>query len=75
MAKYNVRYGVSLRNRYESVKADKRKRYKCDICGKEAVKRRSNGIWECRSCQSIFAGGAYTPRTSAGETVSRLLGR
>ena len=75
MANFSVRYGVSIRKRYLAVQADKKKRYKCDICAKTAVKRISNGIWRCRHCNSTFAGGAYTFKTSAGETVSRLLGR
>lgn len=75
MANFNVRYGVSLRKRFLAVGADKRKRYKCDLCGKVAVKRVMNGIWHCRHCDSTFAGGAYTFHTTAGETVSRLLNR
>ena len=75
MANFSVRYGVSIRKRYMSVQADKRKRYLCGLCGKVAVKRKMNGIWHCRHCNATFAGGAYTFKTTAGETVSRLLGR
>ncbi|MDE1768518.1 MAG: 50S ribosomal protein L37ae, partial [Candidatus Micrarchaeota archaeon] len=72
---FGIRYGVSLRKRYLAVKADKQRRYKCDLCGKEAVKREGNAIWRCRHCNATFAGGAYTLKTSAGETVSRILGK
>ena len=75
VANFSVRYGVSLRKRFLSVSADKRKRYKCDLCDKVAVKRVMNGIWRCRHCNATFAGGAYTFKTTAGETVSRLLNR
>jgi large subunit ribosomal protein L37Ae len=75
MANFNVRYGVSIRKRYLAVSADKKKRYRCDMCGKVAVKRVRNGIWQCRHCDATFAGGAYTFKTTAGETVSRLLNR
>ncbi len=75
VANFSVRYGVSLRKRYLAVIADKKKRYKCDLCGKVSVKRASNGIWHCRHCNATFAGGAYTFKTTAGETVSRLLSR
>lgn len=75
MANYGVRYGVSLRKRYAAVKADKQRRYKCDMCGKTAVKRISNGIWRCRHCNATFAGGAYTLKTTGGETASRMLNR
>lgn len=34
--------------------------YTCTFCGKNAVKRRSVGIWECKSCKKTTAGGAYT---------------
>ena len=50
MANFNVRYGVSIRKRYMAVQADKRKRYKCDLCGNVSVKRKMNGIWHCRHC-------------------------
>lgn len=75
MAKFSIRYGVTLRKRWSAVQADKRKRYRCDLCEKIAVKRAGNGIWHCRHCNATFAGGAYTFKTTAGETVSRLLGR
>ncbi len=75
MSNFSVRYGVSLRKRYMAVKADKQRRYKCDLCGKTAVKRVSNAVWKCRHCNATFAGGAYTLKTSPGETVMRLLGK
>ena len=75
MANFNVRYGVSIRKRYMAISADKKRKYRCDLCGKEAVKRSGNGLWHCRHCGATFAGGAYTMKTTAGETVSRLLGR
>lgn len=75
MANFHVRYGVSLRKRFMAVKSDKQKRYKCDLCGKEAVKRVSNAVWKCRHCNATYAGGAYTLKTTAGDTVSRLLAK
>jgi large subunit ribosomal protein L37Ae len=35
-------------------------RYTCTFCGKNAVKRKAVGIWECRSCRKTVAGGAWT---------------
>jgi len=35
-------------------------RYTCTFCGKNSVKRQSTGIWGCRSCKRVTAGGAYT---------------
>ncbi|MDE1860265.1 MAG: 50S ribosomal protein L37ae [Candidatus Micrarchaeota archaeon] len=73
MANYGIRYGVGLRKRYDSVKADKQRRYKCDLCGKVTIRRVSNGIWHCRHCNATFAGGAYTFKTTGGETAARML--
>jgi hypothetical protein len=35
-------------------------RYTCTFCGKNAVKRKAVGIWECKSCSKTVAGGAWT---------------
>ena len=75
MSNSSIRYGVGLRKRFRAVQKDKKSRYKCDVCGKTAVKRVSTGIWQCRYCNATFAGGAYTLKTAAGETVSMILNR
>ncbi|KAK4786759.1 hypothetical protein SAY86_010592 [Trapa natans] len=35
-------------------------RYFCEFCGKYAVKRKAVGIWGCKDCGKVKAGGAYT---------------
>lgn len=35
-------------------------RYTCTFCGKNSVKRKAVGIWNCRSCDKTVAGGAWT---------------
>ena len=75
MSNSTIRYGVGLRKRHAAVSRDKKARYRCDVCGKVAVKRVSTGIWHCRYCNATFAGGAYTLKTAAGETVSMILNR
>jgi large subunit ribosomal protein L37Ae len=75
MANPSIRYGVSLRKRFAAIQKDKKARYKCDVCGKVAVKRVGTGIWECRYCDAVFAGGAYTLKTAAGEAASMILAR
>lgn len=35
-------------------------RYVCTFCGKNTVKRKAVGIWECKGCNKVVAGGAYT---------------
>ncbi len=73
MANASIRYGVSLRKRYQSVMKDKRARYTCDMCGKSSVKRISTGIWKCRHCGATFAGGAYSLKTPIGESFNRMI--
>ncbi|KAF2277677.1 ribosomal protein L37ae [Westerdykella ornata] len=76
--KYGTRYGASLRKQVKkmevcSVATDS---YTCTFCGKNAVKRKAVGIWECRSCKKTTAGGAYTVSTPAAaatrSTIRRL---
>jgi large subunit ribosomal protein L37Ae len=73
MAKRSIRYGVSLRKRHESVSQEKKARYDCDVCGKNAVRRISTGVWKCRSCGATFAGGAYTMKTSIGSEMNLMI--
>ena len=55
------RYGVRIRKRIETVLRKSRGTYRCPDCRYTSVKRVSTGIWECRHCGLVFAGGAYTP--------------
>ena len=73
MANSTIRYGVSLRKRRDSVNKEKKGKYKCDVCGKAAVRRVSTGIWTCRSCGATYAGGAYSMKTATGETFNRVI--
>jgi large subunit ribosomal protein L37Ae len=73
MANFSIRYGASIRKRYRAVKADKQATYKCDMCGRGAVKRINTSIWKCRHCGATYAGGAYTMTTAAGEVAKRLI--
>ncbi|KAF8534525.1 ribosomal L37ae protein family-domain-containing protein [Trichophaea hybrida] len=58
--KYGVRYGASLRKQVKKMEISQHARYTCTFCGKNAVKRKAVGIWECRSCRKTVAGGAWT---------------
>jgi len=62
--KYGARYGVRVRKRLKQIEADKSKRYVCPNCHQESVKRIGTGIWRCRKCDVVFAGGAYRPSVS-----------
>lgn len=73
MANASIRYGARIRKRVNAVKRDKQAKYKCELCGKTAVKRISTSIWRCRHCNATFAGGAYTMTTPVGVTAKRLI--
>ena len=75
MVNWSVRYGANLRKRYLAVAKDKKALYKCEVCGKDSVKRISTGIWKCKHCGATFAGGAYNLKTEAGRTAERILGQ
>ncbi len=75
MVNKSIRYGVSLRKRENAVIRMQKERYKCDACGKVAVRRKGTGIWHCGYCNATYAGGAYSFHTPAGEIVAKLLSR
>lgn len=75
MANSSIRYGASIRKRVADVKQKKQARYQCEACGKLSVKRRGTGIWECRHCGAVFAGGAYSMTTPEGQVARRLIER
>ncbi len=57
------RYGVNIRKRENKILAGKNSSHECVKCGKKSVKRTHNAVWQCSSCGSKFAGGAYMPKT------------
>ncbi len=73
MANSSIRYGASLRKRAAAVKQKKQAKYKCEACGRAAVKRISTSIWQCRHCNATYAGGAYTMTTPEGDVARRLI--
>lgn len=73
MANPSIRYGSSLRKRYNEIKKEKRMLYRCEICGRDAVKRINTSIWRCKHCNTTYAGGAYAMRTPAGEAAKKLI--
>ena len=73
MANASIRYGARIRKRYKAVKAQKQAFYKCEMCGREKVKRIGTSIWKCRHCGATYAGGAYAMTTAAGEVARRLV--
>jgi large subunit ribosomal protein L37Ae len=73
MSKRNVRFGAEIRKRAQKVDELRSSLFACPKCGKKKVKRRGNSRWECKSCGALFAGGAYSLSTPAGEVASRLI--
>ncbi|CAE6542384.1 unnamed protein product [Rhizoctonia solani] len=69
------RYGASLRKQVKKMEVTQHARYTCTFCGKDSVKRTAVGIWNCRSCKKVIAGGAWTVSTTAAATVRSTIRR
>ncbi|MEW6528699.1 MAG: 50S ribosomal protein L37ae [Candidatus Micrarchaeota archaeon] len=67
------KYGAKLRKLYNSVDKAKNTKYICPKCSKTNVKRISNAIWLCNSCNAKMSGGAYTLTTGIGEVANRII--
>lgn len=73
--KYGTRYGSTLRKLVKKVEVSQHSTYRCVFCGKDSVKRTCVGIWECKSCRKVVAGGAYTLSTPSAVTVRSNIAR
>lgn len=73
--KYGTRYGASLRKNIKKMEVQQHSKFFCVFCGKDAVKRESVGIWKCKPCNRIIAGGAFTLNTPAAVTAKSTLAR
>ena len=73
--RFGARYGRKTKLKFSKVETEQRKLHKCPYCTKVAVKRLSLGIWQCRKCNSKFAGKAYSvsrviiPKEEAVEAI------
>eukprot|EP00298_Acanthocystis_sp_HF-20_P023697 c33454_g1_i1.p1 GENE.c33454_g1_i1~~c33454_g1_i1.p1 ORF type:complete len:103 (+),score=29.18 c33454_g1_i1:1-309(+) len=76
VGKYGTRYGASIRKQVKKIEVTQHAKYNCVFCGKDSVKRKAVGIWECRRCKKIVAGGAWLLQTPSGaqtrSTIHRL---
>ncbi|PPR98408.1 hypothetical protein GOBAR_AA22262 [Gossypium barbadense] len=70
-----TRYGASLRKQIKKMEVSQHSKYFCEFCGKYAVKRKAVGIWGCKDCGKIKAGGAYTLNTASAVTVRSTIRR
>ncbi|KAH8552103.1 putative 60S ribosomal protein L37a [Umbelopsis sp. PMI_123] len=73
--KYGTRYGASLRKQVKKMEITQHAKYTCTFCGKDAVKRTAVGIWECKGCKKVMAGGAWQVSTTAAVTVRSAVRR
>jgi large subunit ribosomal protein L37Ae len=59
VGRYGTRIGWKTRKEVLRMEEESRKSRKCPSCGKDKLARKSAGIWKCKSCENIFAGGAF----------------
>ncbi|MFH1785730.1 MAG: 50S ribosomal protein L37ae [Candidatus Micrarchaeota archaeon] len=68
-----ARFGASNRKLFNKAIKAKRTKYECPKCHKLRVTRKSNALWVCKSCDAVFAGGAYSFKSEAGEIAARIV--
>ena len=71
--RFQARYGVRSRTRIRNVEILQKAKHICPSCGHKTVKRLGTSIWQCKKCGNKFAGGAYIPRTEAGQNIEKTL--
>jgi len=71
--RFGARYGRVARRRVAEIESEMNESHECPECGDERVGRGGTGIWECGACGYTFTGGAYTPETPGGRTVTRSI--
>ncbi len=67
------KYGAKIRKLVMAAYKTKKAKYECRKCNKIKVTRVSFSIWECKGCDTRFAGGAYTFNTEIGEVANRMI--
>jgi large subunit ribosomal protein L37Ae len=73
VGRYGARYGVRAKTRVKNVEINQKIKHICPNCGHQKVRRISTSIWQCNKCDIKFAGGAYHPKTEAGQNVEKML--
>lgn len=67
------KFGASNRKLHDKAINAKNARYECPKCRKFKLVRKSNAIWKCKSCEAVFAGGAYSFESESGQIAKRLV--
>lgn len=73
--KYGTRYGRAARKQLLTIEVQQRKLYNCPFCAKDKVQRQACGIWKCKACDKVMAGGAYTLTTQPGNAIKQTVKR
>jgi len=72
--RFGPRYGSTLRKRFREIMEKRYAPHKCPFCDtKGKVVRISVGLWKCKKCGRVFAGGAYVPRTGLNKYFPPLI--
>jgi large subunit ribosomal protein L37Ae len=71
--RFGARYGRVARRRVDQIEDEMNDDHTCPECGEKRVDRQGTGVWECDACGYTYTGGAYTPETPAGKTVTRSI--
>ncbi|KAL0924022.1 hypothetical protein M5K25_004823 [Dendrobium thyrsiflorum] len=69
------KYGASLRKQIKKMEVSQHVKYFCELCGKYVVKRKAVGIWGCKDCGKVKAGGTYTLNIASAVTVRSTIRR
>jgi large subunit ribosomal protein L37Ae len=69
---FGIRYGLSVRKKYNKIISNMRSDHECPKCGLRKVRRESVGIWNCRKCGFRFTGGSYVPSSKIANTAERV---
>jgi len=68
------KFGASIRKLHDKSVRSQKSRHECPKCHKLKLRRKGNSLWMCDSCGATIAGGAYSPKTEAGEISARIMG-
>jgi large subunit ribosomal protein L37Ae len=71
--RFGARYGRVSRRRVAEIEDEMHDDHECPECGNDRVSRQGTGVWECGYCGYTYTGGAYSPQTPGGRTVTRSI--
>ncbi|NHJ12474.1 MAG: 50S ribosomal protein L37ae [Candidatus Thorarchaeota archaeon] len=71
--RFGSRYGAKLRRRVLDIEKRRNEPHRCPSCATRALARKAAGLWICKKCGVLFAGGAYVPYTDAGRAARRAI--